>query len=411
MKMKSLLLLALLSAVMNKANGKIPHFLFAGQSNMVGYVTNKAGDRRFDHTMELLLSDNFNVHDLVDHLEAFEFDFDRDENHTPTSVYKFEAQELIRLREEGFLTPSFQQPLSTVQCSFFSLHKKMASSDEAVPLAVDANLSPQANCGFVFGPELMFGHVLDDVHNEPFSIIKVAAGGSEIKDHWSKETGSFWGELVKQIKAIDTETEEWKAIVWFQGENDGFDESNAEGYLDELTDFIANVRQEMHDLDTTTFPQPTDIPVIIVGMGCWPMRDIEFGSIVAQAQRDFVEAAANAVLVKTDDLSCFYHFDDASQLVIGDRIAEALKPLLTFPSSEPSRAPSSTPSTAPSDGPSVQSNSAPSLGPFAWPSLFVVVATGCCIVWLVPLLRRRSTCRLWLLRIHQMVNLPLHPHP
>lgn len=148
----------------------------------------------------------------------------------------------------------------------------------------------------------------------------------------------------------------------------------------ELTDFIANVRQEMHSLDTTTFSQPTDIPVIIVGMGCWPMRDIEFGSIVAQAQRDFVEAAANAVLVKTDDLSCFYHFDDASQLVIGDRIAEALKPLLTFPSSEPSRAPSSTPSTAPSDGPSVQSNSAPSLGPFAWPSLFVVVATGCCIV-------------------------------
>jgi hypothetical protein len=200
--MKSLLLLALLSAVMNKANGKIPHFLFAGQSNMVGYVTNKAGDRRFDHTMELLLSDNFNVHDLVDHLEAFEFDFDRDENHTPTSVYKFEAQELIRLREEGFLTPSFQQPLSTVQCSFFSLHKKMASSDEAVPLAVDANLSPQANCGHVFGPELMFGHVLDDVHTDPFSIIKIAAGGRRLRTIGPRKQVRFGESSLSRLKIL-----------------------------------------------------------------------------------------------------------------------------------------------------------------------------------------------------------------
>ena len=345
-------LLASLSAVA-EAQRKIPHFLFAGQSNMVGHVTNKPDDLRFDKTMEILFSSDSDImQQLVDHLESFEFS--PEQNHTPTSVYQFEAEELLRLRDEGFLTSSFQQPLSTVDCSFYQLNRNIdyrLGEDEPESLAVDANLSPNAQCGVVFGPELMFGHVLEDVITDPFSIIKIAAGGTEIQKHWSKDIGWFWPEVVEQIQAIDTETEEWKAIVWFQGENDSFDDANAKGYLDELTDFITNVREEMYNLDTTTFSQASDIPVIIVGMGCWPTRDIEFGAIVIQAQVDFVDSTDNAVLVQTDDLSCFYHYDDASQLVIGYRIAEAVKPFLTFSAQNPTRPPTPAPTPSPTGDP------------------------------------------------------------
>jgi hypothetical protein len=65
-------------------------------------------------------------------------------------------------------------------------------------------------------------------------------------------------------------------------------------------------------------------------MGCWIMRNVTFGSKVAKAQQDFVNSTDNAVLVQTDDLSCLIHYDNASQLIIGYRIAEALKLFLMF---------------------------------------------------------------------------------
>jgi Spy/CpxP family protein refolding chaperone len=42
--------------------------------------------------------------------------------------------------------------------------------------------------------------------------------------------------------------------VWFQGESDSFDEAKAEGYLDELTKFITNLREEMFKVDATALP-------------------------------------------------------------------------------------------------------------------------------------------------------------
>jgi hypothetical protein len=55
----------------------------------------------------------------------------------------------------------------------------------------------------------MCGHVLKKYFyaDDPFSIVKVAAGGSEIKANWSKESGSFWAELMENlVETINTNT-------------------------------------------------------------------------------------------------------------------------------------------------------------------------------------------------------------
>jgi hypothetical protein len=129
---------------------------------------------------------------------------------------------------------------------------------------------------------------------------------------------------VDQIRSIDTNKNAWTAIVWFQGENDVFlGADNANAYLQYLTDFIYEVREEMFMVDDTICPSAQDIPVVIIQVGCWT-QGLLLGPIIAKAQATFVEGDENAALVKTDDVSCHYHYDDASQLIIGERVAEAL---------------------------------------------------------------------------------------
>jgi hypothetical protein len=334
---------------------KISQFLFVGQSNIEGNVVNDPGNLRFDQTMDILLSagSDEQIHiELVEHFKTAV-----SSPPTPDFVYEFEAAELIRLRKAGLLTDSFQQPLPTVTCSFYQLDLQVdydMPSREGKIIAHDANLSPYANCGRIFGPELMFGHVLQKYvyADDPFSIVKVAAGGSEIKSNWSKDNGSFWAELMENlVETIDTNTEMWKAIIWFQGENDSFDQAEAEGYLEELTKFISNLREEMFKVDVTAFSKPSDIPVVIVGLGCWIARDGPFGKIVSDAQRDFVASTDSAVFVHTDDLSCHYHFDDASQLIIGERLGKAMENFLVTPATNPSTLSSKKPTYRPTKAP------------------------------------------------------------
>lgn len=344
---------------------KIPHFLFAGQSNMEGVLDDLS---RFETLLKILHSSqdfDFLYTRLIVHLEE-----GNSSPSTPIDAYKREAGELIRLKNEGLLGSNFLDPVSSVRCSFYQLFGDVDYryfSFQPNELAVDQDLSPFARCGMPFGPELMFGHVMDEcAENSLISLVKFAAGGTEIDKHWSKSNGSFWGKLVEQIQDIDPTQEEWKGIVWYQGENDAFDQWNVDSYEDNLATFIANVRQEIHNVDPNIFGRPSDIPVVIVGMGCWITKsnDVWLGPNLAQAQADFVANDGNAVLVTTDDLSCHYHLDDASQLIIGYRVAEAMRTFssvpcgLNPPTDSPVVPPTDAP-IAPTDSPIVPPTDAP----------------------------------------------------
>jgi hypothetical protein len=76
-----------------------------------------------------------------------------------------------------------------------------------------------------------------------------------------------------------------------------------------------------------------EIPVVIVQVGYWPRPDNNPAARrAAQRTRDAQARLCNedprAVLVKTDDLSRFYHFDAASFLISGNRIAHAYQEAL-----------------------------------------------------------------------------------
>ncbi len=190
-----------------------------------------------------------------------------------------------------------------------------------------------------YGPEFTFSHVFQGLDSplkgQKISIAKVAQGGTQIYSRWMQENKyenqNYWNALVDAIKGAQGTLE---AFVWFQGENDSFEDWNKENYLDNLTTFIKDVRNEIYNVaPASKFDSPEDIPVVIVELGSWIWNG---GREIIFAQRAFVENDPNAILVKTgagDDeeekLSSFYHYDPASQLIIGERIAVAMAKILS----------------------------------------------------------------------------------
>ena len=69
------------------------------------------------------------------------------------------------------------------------------------------------------------------------------------------------------------------------------------------------------------------VPVVIVQVGFWPPNN-DAGQRVRDAQAKLCNEDPRAVLVKTDDLSRFYHYDAVSFLITGRRIAYAYKEAL-----------------------------------------------------------------------------------
>jgi hypothetical protein len=235
------------------------------------------------------------------------------------------------LREDVILS---NHPNST--CSF-TFPLKMSSLDCERPVTPIACGSGHSE----YGPELMFAHVFPKLNSpfkqKPISVTKVAVGGTQIYPRWMEENKdeqkNYWNALVDAIKGAKGTIE---AFVWFQGESDHFVDGNSEErnyYLGNLTSFVAEVRNEIYDVaPPSKFISPEDIPVIIVELGRFIWKR---GDEIISAQRAFVENDPNAVLVNTgvsdkkrEQLSGYIHYNVASQLIIGERIAIAMAQIL-----------------------------------------------------------------------------------
>jgi Carbohydrate esterase, sialic acid-specific acetylesterase len=200
----------------------------------------------------------------------------------------------------------------------------------------------QVNCGEDFGPELMMGHMLGKTLGSPTSLIKVAVGGTTLYCDWRSPSrqdsvvvpedktrcGELYDELSARIKSLATKPAEvhpdcaskkcqWSAFVYFQGENDAFVPQGAKDYEVNLRLLIADVRKAVGN---------PKLPVVIVQVGAWG-GGVADGKLVAAAQKKVAESDANARLVVTSDLSTYYHYDSAAQLIIGERVAKAVQAL------------------------------------------------------------------------------------
>jgi hypothetical protein len=233
-----------------------------------------------------------------------------------------EASELVRLSRAGLVGASLSQPDPKILCAWNGAPQPLTLS-----------------CGNPYGPELTLGRALATTAHSPTSLIKVAKGGTSLYTDWLSTTaarragrsvGPLFTKLRERIASLrasptsvnpscTSQTCRWAAFVWFQGENDTFDAPYAQAYEQNLRDLLADVRAEIG--------VPT-LPVIVVEIGAWA-KSMAHGATVARAQQTVVESDPHARLVSTDDLSGFYHYDPAAQLIIGERVANALKPMLS----------------------------------------------------------------------------------
>lgn len=296
----------------------MPVFLLAGQSNMEGNVSSQLFR---DLLADLTPNPGPGLEQrLVDRLRSWYFDTNGGyaSYGYSASMARLQASELMRLRANGLIGSALTQQ-----------HPKVMCATNALPVA-----PLTTNCGNPFGPELMLGHVLAKTLPTPTSLIKVALGGSTLYVNWRSPgaggtVGDQYQQLRNRIRSLRQSPQsvhpdcavrrcQWAAFVWFQGENDSFDVNHAQAYERNLRHLIADVRAEA---------QAPALPVVIVQIGSWA-QSMPHGRTVAQAQETFARGDGRMRLVNTSDLSGFYHYDPAAQLVIGERVAKAVQELL-----------------------------------------------------------------------------------
>jgi len=222
-------------------------------------------------------------------------------------------------------------------------------------LAADGTLSLSQRSGLLstgfgagtsnYGPELMFGHYMGDLSDDDILLLKVVQGGTDLRVDWktpcsTANTGNnFTAEELAQdslydvliAKAIEIQdpdklaqyfpqyagkTAQIAGFVWFQGWNDGLDSLNQ-------TNYETNLRCLLNDL-RSDLGMP-NLPVVIAQSHVGePDNPVQVAQAEVAADFDHTELAI------TDDLSGYYHFDNAAHLVIGQRMAASMTTLLAY---------------------------------------------------------------------------------
>jgi hypothetical protein len=310
---------------------ELPMFLMAGQSNMEGNVDATLLQSLLTELASSASTDTIktNMAELIRYWHVDANNGYAKYGYTP-QMAAFEASELVRLKATGLVGANLTTPNPKVFCAWNS---------STVSQLVFSTLPTK--CGGP-GPELVLGQALTKAGYSTTSLIKVAVGGTNLYSDWrsplSVPSGGNEGYLYTRLRtriqslkttpasvnpSCATKACKWSAFIWFQGEADSDNNpqkssANADAYEQNLKNLIADVRKDAGS--------PT-LPVVIVQTGAWA-QSLAFGKIVAAAQTAVVNADKYARIVNTSDLSGFYHYDPAAQLIIGERVALAVQSLL-----------------------------------------------------------------------------------
>ena len=190
------------------------------------------------------------------------------------------------------------------------------TTTEVVPLGPGFGAETE-NGILSFGPELGFGlRVAQAMPKATF--LKVTMGGSSLNDSW-RSSGTLYQALISETqKALNSTGSTLGGFVWFQGFNDQFEDAYCEPlpgkYEANLSQFISNIKKDL---------SAPDLPIIIV-----EARNGGELPIIQQAQNAVAAADAMISLVVSKDLSECFHYDSGSQIIIGERSAEAMLELI-----------------------------------------------------------------------------------
>jgi len=179
-----------------------------------------------------------------------------------------------------------------------------------------------------FGPEIGFGRaLLERWPGARIAIIKHGRGSTNLAEEWAPDA-TKGPQLYRQFLAqsrnalerlrVQGIPYEIAAFVWCQGEGDSTRQEWAVAYGSNLKGLIARVRSD--------FGLPT-LPVLIaLSLDGKHNPRMKFPSEIRAAQREVVKNDPHSQLVSGDDLTLgdgIVHFDAASQLTLGRRLAAA----------------------------------------------------------------------------------------
>ncbi|WP_224248231.1 sialate O-acetylesterase [Hyalangium gracile] len=262
------------AAVPTDAGAEIPVFIFAGQSNMVGYAATSS--------------------QLTGPLAAYAG-----------------AQTKVK----------FWGPNSSV---LYPSWNDMQAPTELVNVLYT---------GSAFGPELSAGKDIADTLGYPrVAVVKHAVGATSLAPSPGQDWAPASNELAHQLFTRYHTAAYWmpsalgdtgrlSAFFWMQGETDGTTQESSAAYQTRLQEFISLAR--------TGYGQPS-LPFIMGQVN--PSGYAAYWSNVQAAQVAVAKADPRAALVLTDDLSRNaddLHYDTAGTVELGSRFAHAYKQFAT----------------------------------------------------------------------------------
>ena len=126
----------------------------------------------------------------------------------------------------------------------------------------------------LIGPELMFAHQLDEYYEDPILIIKTAYGGKSLAVDFRPpsaggSTGSSYEQMILTVNSvtqnlenefpdISVEDVEITGFAWFQGWNDGAEDSYLNEYESNLYHLVNDLRNDL---------EIPDLPIVIANSG------------------------------------------------------------------------------------------------------------------------------------------------
>ncbi len=196
----------------------------------------------------------------------------------------------------------------------------------------------------MYGPEYTFGHYMGNHLSNDILLLKVVQGGTSLRVDWKTpcstqnvgnqltaeelQQPSLYDALIDNATNIlnpetaaelfpeyEGKTLEIAGFVWFQGWNDGLNDLNRDNYETNMKCLVEDIRKDLN---------MPELPIVISQSH---VGDLTNG--VQVGQKNVAEQTQNTNLSITDDLSGYYHFDAAAHITIGQRMAEAMKPMIS----------------------------------------------------------------------------------
>ncbi len=179
--------------------------------------------------------------------------------------------------------------------------------------------------GSGFGPEVGLSRQLYKSGYKNIYIIKVAKGGTSLKEHWNPNGPLYKkyikGETTKALRELEKKGHRYSVdgFYWMQGESD-MTASAAPKYKTNLQKFIKAVRNKYKNPKLK----------FVIGRANYPSAPAKYRKMVRDAQSSVAKNTPNVSIVNTDDLKLvdYWHYGGKGQIELGKRFFKNIQPYM-----------------------------------------------------------------------------------